>query len=79
MFGITCGYEIRNGKLGRAIRDTTVSGIAFDMLKTVTVGSAAALEPNGSGPGRIGGWPDGTTARDLGMIDHILEGKLELK
>jgi TldD protein len=36
MFGITCGYEIRNGKLGRAIRDTTVSGIAFDMLKTVT-------------------------------------------
>ena len=36
MFGITCGYEIRNGRLGRAIRDTTVSGIAFDMLKTVT-------------------------------------------
>lgn len=36
MFGITCGYEIRNGKLGRAIRDTTVSGVAFDMLKTVT-------------------------------------------
>ena len=36
MFGITCGYEIRNGKRGRAIRDTTVSGIAFDMLKTVT-------------------------------------------
>jgi TldD protein len=36
MFGITCGYEIRNGKLGRAIRDTTISGVAFDMLKTVT-------------------------------------------
>lgn len=36
MFGIACGYEIRNGKLGRAIRDTTISGVAFDMLKTVT-------------------------------------------
>ncbi len=35
MFGITCGYEIKNGKIGRAIKDTTVSGIAFDMLKTV--------------------------------------------
>ena len=29
------GYEIKNGKLGRAILDTTVSGIAFDMLKSV--------------------------------------------
>ena len=28
------GYEIKNGKLGRAILDTTVSGVAFDMLKT---------------------------------------------
>jgi TldD protein len=36
MFGINCGYEIKNGKLGRAIRDTTISGVAFDMLKTVT-------------------------------------------
>ena len=35
MFGVTCGYEIRNGKLGRALLDTTVSGVAFDMLKTV--------------------------------------------
>ena len=35
MFGVTLGYEIRNGKLGRALLDTTVSGIAFDMLKTV--------------------------------------------
>jgi TldD protein len=37
MFGITLGYEIRNGKLGKAIRDTTISGVAFDMLKTVTM------------------------------------------
>lgn len=36
MFGVSCGYEIRDGRLGRAIRDTTISGVAFDMLKTVT-------------------------------------------
>ena len=35
MFGVTMGYEIKNGKLGRAILDTTVSGIAFDMLRSV--------------------------------------------
>ncbi|MET4695082.1 TldD/PmbA family protein [Endozoicomonas lisbonensis] len=37
MFGITLGYEIKNGKLGRAIQDTTISGMAFDVLKTVTM------------------------------------------
>ena len=37
MFGITLGYEIKNGKLGKAIRDTTISGITFDVLKTVTM------------------------------------------
>ncbi len=36
MFGVVMGYEIKNGKLGRAIKDTTISGVAFDMLKTVT-------------------------------------------
>ncbi len=35
MFGITMGYEIVNGKLGRALRDTTISGVAFNMLKSV--------------------------------------------
>ncbi|MBO4281470.1 MAG: TldD/PmbA family protein [Lachnospiraceae bacterium] len=35
MFGVTCGYEIKKGKLGRALLDTTVTGVAFDMLKTV--------------------------------------------
>ena len=35
MFGVTLGYEIKKGKLGRAILDTTISGVAFDMLKTV--------------------------------------------
>lgn len=37
MFGIIMGYEIKNGKLGCALRDTTISGVAFDVLKTVTM------------------------------------------
>lgn len=37
MFGIGMGYEIKKGKLGRAIRDTTISGVAFEMLKTVNM------------------------------------------
>ncbi len=35
MFGVCMGYEIKNGKLGRALLDTTISGVAFDMLRTV--------------------------------------------
>ena len=35
MFGVTLGYEIKNGKLGKALLDTTISGVAFEMLKTV--------------------------------------------
>lgn len=35
MFGVSEGYEIKNGKIGRALLDTTVTGIAFEMLKTV--------------------------------------------
>ncbi len=50
MFSVQAGREIRNGKLGRAIRDTTISGVAFDMLKSVThVGN----DFKWSGPG---GW-----------------------
>jgi len=37
MFGATLGYEIKKGKLGRALLDSTISGVAFDMLKTVTM------------------------------------------
>ncbi|MGP1576273.1 MAG: TldD/PmbA family protein [Treponema sp.] len=37
MFGIVMGYEIKNGKLGKAVRDCTISGVAFNMLKTVTM------------------------------------------
>ena len=35
MFGITLGYEIINGRLGRAIRDTTLSGSAIKVLQSV--------------------------------------------
>jgi TldD protein len=35
MFGVTLGYEIQGGKLGRAIRDTTVSGSAIKVLQSV--------------------------------------------
>ncbi len=35
MFGVSMGYEIKHGKLGKAILDTTISGVAFEMLKTV--------------------------------------------
>ena len=35
MFGVPLGYEIRGGKLGNAIKDTTISGVAFDVLKTI--------------------------------------------
>ncbi len=37
MFGVPNGYEIKNGKIARAIKDTTISGVAFDMLKTITM------------------------------------------
>ncbi len=37
MFGVSLGYEIKNGAIGRAITDTTISGVAFDMLKSVTM------------------------------------------
>lgn len=35
MFGVCMGYEIKKGRLGKALLDTTISGIAFNMLKTV--------------------------------------------
>lgn len=48
MFGITLGYEIRGGKLGRAIRDTTVSGSAIKVLQSVDAVSSD-LEWNAAG------------------------------
>lgn len=35
MFGINLAYEIKNGKLGSAIRDTTLSGSAIKVLQSV--------------------------------------------
>jgi TldD protein len=35
MFSVDLAYEIKNGKLGKAVRETTMSGVAFDLLKTV--------------------------------------------
>lgn len=35
MFAITLGYEIKAGRIGRAIRDTTVSGSAIKVLQSV--------------------------------------------
>ena len=37
MFCVVMGYEIKNGKIKQAIKDTTISGIAFDVLKTITM------------------------------------------
>ena len=47
MFGIVEGYEIKNGQVGRAIRDTTISGVAFDMLKTIDMVSDDMVWSNG--------------------------------
>lgn len=35
MFGVTLAYEIRGGKVGRAVRPTTVSGSAIKVLRSV--------------------------------------------
>ena len=43
MFGVSMGYEIKNGKLGKALLDTTISGVAFDMLKTVDMVSDSVI------------------------------------
>ncbi len=48
MFGIELAYEIKNGKLGNAITNTTLSGTAITMLKTVdAVSSDMYWECNG--------------------------------
>lgn len=37
MFGVVIGYEVKNGRIGRPIKDTTVSGIAYEVLKSVSM------------------------------------------
>jgi TldD protein len=46
-FAITLGYKIKNGTLGRAIKDTTISGVAFDVLKTVDMISSDMVWSSG--------------------------------
>ncbi len=36
MFGVTFGYEIKNGKIADPLKETTISGVAFELLKTVS-------------------------------------------
>ncbi len=36
MFGIVRGYQIKNGKVAKAIKETTISGVAVKLLKTIT-------------------------------------------
>ena len=47
MFGVPLGYEIKKGRLGRALKDTTISGVAFDVLKSVTMVSDDMFWSNG--------------------------------
>lgn len=37
MFGVILGYEIKNGKLAGAIKDLTISGVAFEVLQNITM------------------------------------------
>jgi len=71
MFGITCGYEIRNGKLGPAIRDTTISGVAFDVLRAVThVGDEYTWS--------VGGWCGKKTLIPVSMGGPAIKTRLSL-
>jgi len=40
MFGIVKGYKIENGKITDAIKDTTISGVAFDVLQSISMVSS---------------------------------------
>ena len=71
MFGVNCGYEIVNGKLGRAIRDTTISGVAFDVLKSVThVGDRFTWS--------VGGWCGKKTLIPVGMGGPAIKTRLNV-
>lgn len=37
MFAVGTGFEIKDGKLGKVLRDTSISGLAFDVLQSVTM------------------------------------------
>lgn len=37
MFGIQIGYEVKGGKIGRPLKNTSVSGYAYEVLKSVSM------------------------------------------
>lgn len=49
MFGSSYAQEITNGKIGKKFKEVTLSGVAFDMLKTVDAVSSEFLWDLGSG------------------------------
>jgi TldD protein len=49
MFGSDYAIEIKNGKLGRKLREVTISGVAFDVLKSVDAVSSEFRWDLGSG------------------------------
>ncbi|HUT85239.1 MAG TPA: TldD/PmbA family protein [Elusimicrobiales bacterium] len=65
MFGVTLGYEIKNGKLTNSIKDTTISGIAFNTLKTVTMVSDDILWETSGMCGKKQSIPVGTGGPSL--------------
>ena len=71
MFGVVLGYEIKNGKLGQAVRDCTISGVAFDMLKTVTMVSDDMSWSNG-------GWCGKKQMINVGMGGPAIKCKINV-
>ncbi len=71
MFGITMGYEIKHGKLGRAILDTTISGVAFEMLKTVDMVSDSVKWESSGYCGKKQPMPVGLGGPDLKCLVSI--------
>jgi TldD protein len=49
MFGSSYAVEIKDGKLGRKLREATISGVAFDVLQTIDAVSTEFRWDLGSG------------------------------
>jgi TldD protein len=70
MFGVVQGYEVKNGKLGRALKDITISGIAFDVLKSVSrVWEALQLSARSI--------LEGNRMKDTDIVDYCVNGLLK--
>lgn len=70
MFSVNQGYEIIDGKLGQAIHDTTVSGLAFDVLKSVSAVSNR-MEWSSAGCGKKYGIAVGMGGPDVKCMVRI--------